>query len=426
MADKIQLAEALATSGTKYAATALQMPRTLINANIRHMNVVSGLRGKFVQGSIKETGNYKPYATTWSPSGVADIQSRTLETYHLQYESEFDPEPLFTTIYSRPLDKIPMINQSMVKEIAVAKMKTISENMNPCIWKGVRDENSTTSLANFDGFATIIAAERAAGNISLTNGNLITLGGINKYNAGVKLQLLWNKRSKEIKSADMFVEDMVFTMYDQWYRDQNFNNANTDTDGVQYYLIGTEKKCRLVSEVGMEGMGYVIVTDGKNNMMVGVDGIGTGADATGSFQLFNPGNPKVVGLFTDCWMGVQFARIDKEMLMTASYNLNDETVYATVDPETATITATTSETKTVAVVLQGYNLTSSITVTISGNGYSCNKSTILASAANAANGVTATVTFTNATAGTYAGVLRFVSATDDVDLTVNLSATVTD
>ena len=123
---------------------------------------------------------------------------------------------------------------------------------------------------------------------------------INRYNAGVKLQLAWNKRNNRIKKAEMFVEEMIKLMYTQWYQDQNFNNANATTDASQEYLIGTDKKCRLVSCEGMAGMGYVIITDGKKNMRVGLDGIGTGEEATGEFRLFNPGNPKVVAMFTDC------------------------------------------------------------------------------------------------------------------------------
>lgn len=428
MAEQIQLAQALAESGTRYRETALEMPYLLIQESIKHMTVVQPLRGKDVEGVIDEEGNYKPYKTPWNPSDAAPIKARTLETHHLQYEAEFDPEPILRTVYSKPIDKIPMITQDMVKKIAVAKMKACSEGLNECIWQGVRDEDATTTLANFDGFATIISQEKAAGNIALSKGNYMQLGGINRYNAGVKLQLVWEKRNRKIKSADLFAEDQIIeVLYNQWYRDQNFNNANTNTDGTQKYLIGTEKKCRLVSCPGMEGMGYVILTDGKKNMRVGLDGIGTGENATGNFILRNGNNVKTVQMFTDCWMGVDFTSVDSRFLMTASYNLHDESVYASVDPEEGEITTTAGVSKTMTVNFKGHNLTSSTAVNISGPGYSCNVEAITASDANAENGKDVTVTFTSATAVEDAeGIVRFVNATDDIDLTVKLTATATE
>ena len=52
---------------------------------------------------------------------------------------------------------------------------------------------------------------------------------------------------------------------------------------------------------------------------------------------------------------------------------------------------------------------------------------ITASDANAENGKDVTVTFTSATAVEDAeGIVRFVNATDDIDLTVNLTATATE
>ena len=134
MADQIQLVQALAESGTRYRKTALEMPYLLVQESTKYMTEVHQLRGSEVEGYIDEEGNYKPYKTPWDPSGAAPIKARTLTTHHLQYEAEFDPEPLLKTIYSKPIDKIPMITQEMVKKIAVAKMRAISEGLNECIW----------------------------------------------------------------------------------------------------------------------------------------------------------------------------------------------------------------------------------------------------------------------------------------------------
>lgn len=420
MVSKVQICEELAKSGTRYRATALAMPMVMIHDSIQHLNVVTQLRGREIQGMIDEEGNYKPYKTPWNPSDAAPIKACVLETKHLQYESEFDPESLMTTLYSKPIDKIPMVTQQMVKEIAVAKMCVISENLNPCIWQGVEDEESTDTLSNFDGYATIIRKNRTNGAIGLTAGNLMQMGGINNYNIGVKLKMIWKHRNKKIKKADMFLEDSLYTAYDEWYRNQNYNNANTNTDGIQKYLHGTEKKCRLVTCYGMEGMGYIILTDGKKNMRIGIDGIGTGENATGDFILRSGNNVKTVQMFTDCWMGVNFTCVDQRFLMTASYNIKDNDVYATVSTEEIDTTGTAGTAKTATVDFQGYNLTSATTVTVSGSGITCNVESITAAQANAEGGKTCTVTFTSANAATLTGTLKFENTTDDIDLEVDL------
>lgn len=129
-------------------------------------------------------------------------------------------------------------------------------------------------------------------------------------------------------------------------------------------------------------------------------------------------------IFTDMWMGVNFAMIDKRFLMVASYSINDESVYATVDPENHDMgEVTVGQTDTVEIDFQGYNLTSSTAVTISGTGLTADVETITADDANAEGGKTVTVTFTPLAAGLVNGVLRFVNATDDIDLTVKVKAT---
>lgn len=424
MADKIQLADALAESGHRFAPTALAMPRELIHESVRYMDEIKPLRGKYTRGTYKANGHYKPYKTDWNPGNPGQIIARTLETFQCQVEEEFDPSSVLTTVYSKPLEAIDHIGMDIVKLIAVEEMRKASEDLNECIWQGVRDGNGTTSLSNFDGFATIIRKERAAGNISVANGNYFQIGGLTKYNCGDKLKALWKRRNSKIKRAEMFVEQAILDLYNEWYAAKNFNNANTDTDGTQKFLYGTEKKCKLVSCPGMEGMGYIIITDGKSNLMFGSEGIGAGEDATAPFIIRHGNNVKTCQLYTEAWLGVEFAHIEKEFLMVASYNINDDDVYAAVSEEDITITTTANTSKTATVNFKGFNLTSATAVTINGTGLTVSADTITAEAANAADGIDLTITFDGSEA--VEGVLRFTNATDDIDFTVNVKGVVAD
>lgn len=422
MADKIQLADALAESGHRFAPTALAMPRELIHESVRWMDEIKPLRGKYTRGTYKATGHYKPYKTNWNPGDPGQITARTLETFQCQVEEEFDPSSVLTTVYSKPLEAIDHIGMDIVKLITVEEMRKASEDLNECIWQGVRDANGTTTLANFDGFATIIGKERTAGNISIANGNYFQLGGLTKYNCGDKLKALWKRRDRKIKRAEMYVEQDILDLYNEWYTAKNFNNANTDTDGTQQFLYGTEKKCKLVSCPGMEGMGYIIITDGKSNLMFGSEGIGTGEDATAPFIIRHGNNIKTCQLYTEAWLGVEFSHIEKEFLMVSSYTINDEDVYATVSDEDITITTTANTSKTATVKFFGHNLTSATAVTISGAGLSVNHDTISAANANADSGYELTITFTGAAA--VEGTLRFTNATDDIDFTIDIKGVI--
>ena len=422
MADKIQLADALADSGHRFAPTALAMPRELIHESVRWMDEIKPLRGKYTRGTYKATGHYKPYKTNWNPGDPGQITARTLETFQCQVEEEFDPSSVLTTVYSKPLEAIDHIGMDIVKLITVEEMRKASEDLNECIWQGVRDANGTTTLANFDGFATIIGKERTAGNISIANGNYFQLGGLTKYNCGDKLKALWKRRDRKIKRAEMYVEQDILDLYNEWYTAKNFNNANTDTDGTQQFLYGTEKKCKLVSCPGMEGMGYIIITDGKSNLMFGSEGIGTGEDATAPFIIRHGNNIKTCQLYTEAWLGVEFSHIEKEFLMVSSYTINDEDVYATVSDEDITITTTANTSKTATVKFFGHNLTSATAVTISGAGLSVNHDTISAANANADSGYELTITFTGAAA--VEGTLRFTNATDNIDFTIDIKGVI--
>ncbi len=422
MADKIQLADALADSGHRFAPTALAMPRELIHESVRWMDEIKPLRGKYTRGTYKATGHYKPYKTNWDPGDPGQITARTLETFQCQVEEEFDPSSVLTTVYSKPLEAIDHIGMDIVKLITVEEMRKASEDLNECIWQGVRDANGTTTLANFDGFATIIGKERTAGNISIANGNYFQLGGLTKYNCGDKLKALWKRRDRKIKRAEMYVEQDILDLYNEWYTAKNFNNANIDTDGTQQFLYGTEKKCKLVSCPGMEGMGYIIITDGKSNLMFGSEGIGTGEDATAPFIIRHGNNIKTCQLYTEAWLGVEFSHIEKEFLMVSSYTINDEDVYATVSDEDITITTTANTSKTATVKFFGHNLTSATAVTISGAGLSVNHDTISAANANADSGYELTITFTGAAA--VEGTLRFTNATDDIDFTIDIKGVI--
>lgn len=81
-------------------------------------------------------------------------------------------------------------------------------------------------------------------------------------------------------------------------------------------------------------------------------------------------------------------------------------------------------TKSLAIAVKGSNLSAPLTISVSGTGFSIDKTSISASAANATSGTTLTISFNSSNVGSHYGTLSIYS--DKISTTANLSATVAD
>ena len=322
----------------------------------------------------------------------------------------------------------------IVKAIVVEDIRVAASKLNFAIWSGVYNEEGTNNLANFDGFDTIIAKEKALATptISQALGNYIQLGQITPYNAGDKLKLFWTVANALLKKTDgtlfMFMPDYVRDMYIDWCT--NHSNQSLAAQYVEafngVYLHNTNKKCVLVSPPGTDNLTHIILTS-KNNLRLGSDGIGEGENATGEYLLRLHGtNPRKVQMYTDCWMGVQFEAVTKEYLMCGSFTANTSAVYATTDIESVDFgEVTVDATDTEDITVSGINLTSSLQVSVNGGDgkFTVNKSTITAQEAMAAGGQAVTVTFAPTAAGAKSATIIIASATDDIYLEIPVTGT---
>lgn len=426
----INLATTLVNSGQQFSKAALAEPLFAISENLKYMRHTSMLRGDDTSYQLRGNGEFVPYQTNGDAQNPGSIAARTLTTYHADHLEEFDPESIYKTIFDKPLSK-SKITMDMVRAIVVEDMRYASSKLNNAIWSGVRNENGTNSLANFNGFDTIIANEKAAATptISFALGNYMQLGQITPYNAGDKLELMYQMASEELKGDDskklvMFMPQSVRSMYIKWYNN-HFANAQYTKEYDQIYLHCAMGKVELACPPGTSNINHIILTS-KLNMRLGSDGIGEGEDATGNFMLRIPDNPRLVQVYADCWMGVQFEAIEKEYLMCASFTKNNGAIYLNIEPESVDfgeIVKNTTSTKT--FVVNGVNLTSSLTVTVNGGGgkVTSNTATITASQAMATGGKTVTLTYAPTAAGTNDCVVVIASATDDIYMEIPVVAT---
>ena len=431
MAD-ITLASVLANSGQTFREAALAQAFLQISENLKYMRHTSMLRGDDTSYMLKGNGEFIPYDPDGSAQDPGSILARTLTTYHAELLQEFDPENIYKTIFDKPLSA-SKITMPIVRAIVLQDMKNAASKMNYTIWSGVRDASGTNSLANFDGFDTIIAKEKALGTptISFELGNYMQLGQITPYNAGDKLKQLWMQANDMLKRANdqlfMIVPEAVKDMYLDWCTaSQNQTLAGMYVDEFNgVYLHNSNKKCIIVSPPGADNLTHIILTS-KKNLRLGSDGIGEGENATGSYLLRIPNNPRKVQLYTDCWMGVQFESVNKEYLMCGSFIGNTKSVFAQTDVESIAFgEVNTGSTKTATITITGQNLTSSLIVNvIGGDGkVTVDMSVVTAREAMADGGQAVVATFAPTAAGAKAGTIVIASATDDIYLEIPFTGT---
>ena len=417
------IANVLVDSAHRYRKECMLITMAAIEEVTSHMRVIKDLRGKETESTIVPQAKFRPYHSEKVVTGTGTLKARTLETHHLEILEEFDPEALYGTIFDEPLD-VEKINQDMVKRILVEEMKNASQGLCDAVFRGVRVADGTGQMDVFDGFDTIINAEKTAGNISLEKGNFMQLGVLSEYNIGDKLRLMWlmvnaSLRGGSTKKLKLFLTKKEKEMYNTWYANK-FGHGNFAGIPNQTYLHGTQDQVELVALPGMDGAGHVFITT-QNNVKVGCDT----STAYNKFSVRIPDNPNLVQMHAQIFLGVDFANIDKEFMFVASRTVKSDEVYMLTDRDVVTFPDTAANaSKQEEVKVYGFNLTAASEVTVEGTDaamFSAFEDTIAADAANAAEGVTITVTFTPTTEGDKTANLRIKNITDDVDLIIKMT-----
>lgn len=419
----LTVANVLVNSGHRFRKECMALPLVALESVTKHMRLVKDLKGKETEGTIKPAGKFRPYHSEKVESGTGEILARTLETFPIEILEEFDPENLYKTIYGVPAE-VEKINLPIVKRMLVEEMKAASGAMTETICKGVYNKNGTDSIDCFDGFDTIIAREKAAGNISLAKKNFMTLGTISEYNIGDKFFLMYKRisdqlRGDEDKKLKLYVSFKEQEMYNSWYA-MKFGHGNFPGVPKQKYLHGTENRVEIAAIPGMTGTSHCFISV-QENVKVGFDNLPKDT----KFEVRRPDNPNMVQMHAVYYMGVEFACIEPEFLFVASRTVKSDDVYMVSDKDEIVFDDTVlAQSDTAEVTLYGYNMTNATEVSIEGADaamFASNANSVSAANANADEGKTLTITFTPTTsAGNKTAVLRVKNLTDDVDLRIVL------
>lgn len=412
----LQFRDALVGSGHQFAKDFLTMPQAVLAKSLKFLNKINGVHGKITFSKLKSGAQWKPYKFgEFNPSNSTSFHPRTLETFHLELDEEFDPATVYSTVFGKVLKK-DRTSLEVVRAAVAEMARQSSGNLTKTIWTGVRNEDGETSLDNFDGFDTIIAKEKVAGNISRTLGNYFQSGKLTEYNIGDKLMLLWSTMTHLLKDNEtlyLYMPSNVREMYDKWYNN-NYNGANYTNEYNQRVLVGTNQRCVIADMAGMDDVKHIIFTT-KDNMIVGFDG----ESNMERFEIRVPNNPKMVQVFAETFMGCQILNLEKECFYCSSFTSEFDIPYISYDPEEVDFGEKAASSTTVENVhVEGFSLTSDLDVSVTGTGYTTTTTKITAAAAKA--GVDIPITFKPTSAGVYLGKLSITSNTDIVDVEIPL------
>lgn len=420
----VTLASALVNSNHRFKKECMLIIMAAVEEVTKHMRVITGLKGKETEATIVPQAKFRPYHSEKVVSGTGELTARTLTTLPLEILEEFDPEDLYTTIFGQPVEA-EKINLDIVRRILTEEMANASRGLCDLIFRGVYNASGTGALDGFNGFDTIIALEKAAGNISLANGNFTNLGEVDSTNIGDVWKRMYRKMNENLrggatKQLKLICSFAEYDMYKNWYA-QQFGAGNFAGTPEQTYLDGTANKVQIVPLPGMDGTAHCFITT-QENMKVGFDLM---SNAT-KFDVRVPDNPNVVQMHAKVYMGVDFANVSADFLMVGARTVKDDTVYMDANRSSVEFPDTDlSDTATQKVTFYGFNMTAATSLTLEGTDaeeFSLDANSISADDANEAEGVEITITFAPiTTAGDRTAQLRVSNATDNVNMIIPIT-----
>lgn len=297
---------------------------------LQHFTPISGVKDSITLGrttlgkiSRKYTGQF-----------IGQVQNgkvvpRTLTVYPCVMEMSDEPERYRRTYITEVEGGLDPKKHPFELWLINYGLKSASKELHDAMLTAVHsDESDATALSDaFDGILSIVEAEKTAGNIDASKGNLFATGEMTRANVGDKLLEMWRHMPSKFRKAGgkLFISEDLATLYDDWLDDQGtlVTGSGAETAG-QKYLRNSNGKCEIVRLSGMpEGSQFAMITT-KENVVYGYD-------KPGDFQSLLPfmsGNPYLFTAAGKYVLGFQFVTIDK-----GEFCVNDQPVTPVEDDD---------------------------------------------------------------------------------------------
>ena len=247
--------------------------QVLQDKTAKYITVLPGVRNQITFGELDGDAQLRPFKHSVREEADYSITGRTLQVYPGNCAKDFDPMPLFHSIWGESIAMGEQISKGVIaKKLLSLFAAKIGMHINDVVFVGgVRNVSGTTTADLFDSFDTIIATEITAGKIAANKGNYIKLGAIDKTNAVEKLKEFYRAADKELKGRPclMYISPEVYDAYcDDYQARHGALPYNTSFDKV--YLEGSRNRCEFAILDNMAGSQYLKISI-KQNFLLGTD-----------------------------------------------------------------------------------------------------------------------------------------------------------
>jgi len=300
----------------------------------KYVTVLPGVRNRVMFNELAGDAQLAPYSTKNRDDADYSITGRILDVFPGNCAKDFDPMPLFHSIYGESL----ALGQSLTKHQIARRLLVyfaakIGKHINDVVFVGgVRNVNGKTTADLFDSFDTIIEKEIDGGNIATGHGNYINLGKIDKTNAVELLKEFYRSCDKELKKQNtiMYMSPEIYDAYVDDYQARHGSLVyNTSFD--KQFLEGSRNKCQFGVLDNMAGSQFLKISV-KPNFLLGTDIMNQQNHA--NVGKYGPWNCtfEYAGVY-----GEQIRCINKELLKVAEFTLDETSSVADNDNSSNTI-----------------------------------------------------------------------------------------
>lgn len=272
--------ELLRESCQKYQKELLQMPFMVFqDQTAKYVTVLPGIRNQLTFGELDGDAELGPWSKTGNHKDADyEIKGRTLEVFPGNCSRDFDPMPLFHSIYGEALASgMNEISAGYIARKLVSLFAAkIGKHINDVIFVGgVRNKNGHTTADLFDSFDTIIAKEIESGeDLAVSKGNLINLGSIDKTNAVDVLKEYWRSADSNLRGQKtfMYMSPEIYWAYIDDYQARH-GALPYNKEFEKTFLEGSQNKCEFAVLDNMAGSNFLKIST-KPNFLLGTDIMG--------------------------------------------------------------------------------------------------------------------------------------------------------
>ncbi len=284
---------------------------TLRDKTAGYITIMPGIRNQLTLPELDGDAELAPYSSKNRKDADYEINGRTVVVYPGNCSYDFDPMPLFHSIWGESIAMGLNISKGQIaRKLVTLFAARIGMHLNDVVFHGgVRNKAGKKTKDLFDSFETIILREMQEGTVSAAKGNYIKLGTINSTNAEEKLKAFWRAADKMLKGLKcyMYMSPDIFMDYCDDYQARH-GALPYNKEFEKRTLEGSNGKCEF-AVLDNVGDRFLFITI-KQNLILGTDIMyQQNAPFIGSYDPWN-----VTFAYAGVY-GEEFRSIRKEFLM---------------------------------------------------------------------------------------------------------------